>query len=131
MSKEEDKLLAKIDEALSPPVKDVLSGEWCRQEHPDVKHWVRAGVESDGGVRLVGQAAGLDAVGGEIRRGARVRETELPEPTHEHLKKFYGGAIQRGDTRVLEMIGGLGPPAPAQLPPKKRSRIAKRKRSGH
>lgn len=107
-----DKLIKKVDdaiEALNPTAKDVLFGEYCRQEHADIKHWVRAGREPDGRIRLVGQAADLDAVGGELRRGARLEETELPEPTQEDVSRLFANAIQRGDTRLLGMLQSRSP----------------------
>lgn len=112
MSDSADKQLEKLDQAikaLSPTAKDVLTGEYGRQKHADVKHWVRAGREADGGIRLIGQAEGLDEVGGEIRRGARLRETELPEPTEEDVARLFANAMERGDRRLLGMLESRSP----------------------
>ena len=56
----DDKLLREIDRALAPEARDVLTGLWCRQRLPQVKHWVHAGREPNGEVRLVGGKAALD-----------------------------------------------------------------------
>ena len=122
----DDELLEQIDvalEAVAPPVKDMLLGEYGRLQFPEIKDWVRAGREPDGAVRLLGEAKALDAVGGELRRGARIREHEVPEATKDTIRQFYAGALDRGETDTLVTLAlllgfGSTSPSPALPAPK-------------